>query len=301
MESKSKPHGELMYDTFQALDQKMEKVLSGLDAVDALLSSSNAVEGGEFDAIMMNLVVAIESLEHDIREAGEAVQAIPEEGMSGMLEVAGTPHIEARLEARQDLKILRAFLKKAEETARVTGRIARGKLGEAEGGGEACFLAAATCQQKPKNPTLQIVAPILQSHNRTTMTSQQDNPQALASILVALDAQSANIVTCLLHIEKIYELCEDSENCNALAHRNYTVGMQYIEEDLRKMRKNVEKVTVKGLLAMYEAEGTLEHGDKERVQWKVERLRETLHRFERQIEKVKEWVERDARKRDRST
>lgn len=136
MESKFKPHGELMYDAFQALDQKMEKVLSGLDDVDALLSSSNIVEGSEFDAIMMNLVAAIKILEHDIREADEAVQAIPEEGMSGMLEVAGTPHIEARLEARQDVKILRACLKKAEETARVIGRIAKGKLTGREGGGE---------------------------------------------------------------------------------------------------------------------------------------------------------------------
>lgn len=114
----SKPHGETMYDYFQSLDQIMEKIMAGLDAIMELSTSLPNIPfvelNSEYDATMLTLISTANKLENDIRDAEEAIRNVPEEGVVGILEVAGTPHIEARVEVRHDVLLLKSCMKGAE-------------------------------------------------------------------------------------------------------------------------------------------------------------------------------------------
>jgi hypothetical protein len=107
-----------MYDYFQSLDQTIEKILVGLDAIGKLSFSLPNIPFSElnsgYDATMLTLISTINKLEKDIREGEGAIQNLPEEGVVGMLEVTGTPRIEARVEVRHDVLCLKSCLKGAE-------------------------------------------------------------------------------------------------------------------------------------------------------------------------------------------
>jgi hypothetical protein len=106
-----------MYDYFQSLDQIMEKIMVGLDAVMQLSTSLPNIPfvelNSEYDATMLTLISTIKKLEKDVRDAEEATQNVFEEGIVGILMVAGTPHIEARVEVRHDVLLLKSCMKGA--------------------------------------------------------------------------------------------------------------------------------------------------------------------------------------------
>jgi hypothetical protein len=113
-----KPHGEIVYDYFQSLIQIMEKVSTGLEEVGRVSSSLPRIPfeelSSKYDATMLILILAIEKLEIDVHEAEEAVENLPWEDIVGLLEVAGTPHIEAKCETRHDVMFLKSRLRKLE-------------------------------------------------------------------------------------------------------------------------------------------------------------------------------------------
>ena len=107
-----------MCDYLQSLDQIMEKIIVGLDETMELSTSLPNIPfvelNSEYNATMITLISTVSKIENDIRDAEEAIQNVPEEGVVGVLVVAGTPHIEARVEVRHDILLLRSCMKGAE-------------------------------------------------------------------------------------------------------------------------------------------------------------------------------------------